>query len=149
MDLDEPNRPKLPPKILIKCDIPCEPHGLHLRQPPHRRSILRHDMLVQRGQRELGHQIDAIGNAGSVVLAATSRARSVASAPPRLWPQMVNEVKGLGQGRPARTCARRGELEAPVVVMDMYMAVKPSSVLPALGRKGQWTDKNIASWIHS
>ncbi len=70
----------------------------------------------------------------NMVLAATSSASSVTSPPPRLWPQMVTEVAadtGCGKASPASALTSVGAPGALPVRIEPYMAVKPSSMLPA------------------
>ena len=134
-------------------------------------------MLIQGWERTFRHQVKPSGNAKRVgyhlivgvsklwtsrsragvgiggflkmVLAATSSASRVASAPPRLCPQMVSDVTGLGKAAADKNCATLAEPAATPVVRDKYIAVKPSSVCPAPAKKGHFTSRNSASSIHS
>ena len=58
---------------------------------------------------------------------------------------MVTEVTGLGKVSEASAGATLGHEGSREVVIDMYMAVNPSSVCPAPARKGQVTSKKSAS----
>src|SRR2546422_1507362 len=135
-------------------------------------------MLVRRGQRQLRNEVNSIGDPEGIrdhlvvraykqrvsraragigidcrslkaVLAATSRASSVARAPPRLCPEMVRELTGFLKGSVDSAFATVGDPAAVPVLRELYMAVKPSSVLPAPTRNGHLTARNSASWTHS
>src|SRR2546426_264162 len=117
-------------------------------------------MLVRRGQRQLRNEVNSIGDPEGIrdhlvvraykqrvsraragigidcrslkaVLAATSRASSVARAPPRLCPQMVRELTGFLKGSVDSAFATVGDPASVPVLRVWYMAVKPSSVPPA------------------